>query len=386
MGELQWMKTYSWDGTEGSTPTSILVDSEDKVVIGQHRWRVGNYRYEPIVHRLLPNGNILWAKKWALDGSEGYGHGLALDNDDNIYYTATRYNGQDQVQWNSKIDIQNGYELWQQDVSHENRDLEGSWTWDVDYHGPKIVADGTHYSFAAQTQDMDGNEGNALGVSLPADGSAGADVAAGPFYINETFYGNEGNPNNPVTRTHNVTNWTELIAVNNRQLIKSWDDTNPDFHYPVFVKGEAGIKFADGSVQTTSSSGLPQIRHNAYDKTYNFKLSDAGKHLYFRNDEARIIVPPYSRVPFEVGTVLTIVNNSYGYVYIGMGEGTEWRGAFKVPQLDGTESSVPWYVTGVRCYDNGGGQIITMLKVAENYSDGSVWMVSCVGGSVYFWN
>ena len=82
MGELQWMKTYSWDGTEGSTPVNILVDSEDKVVIGQHRWRVGNYRYEPIVHRLLPNGNILWAKKWALDGSEGYGHGLPLDNED----------------------------------------------------------------------------------------------------------------------------------------------------------------------------------------------------------------------------------------------------------------------------------------------------------------
>ena len=64
MGELQWMKTYSWDGTEGSTPVNILVDSEDKVVIGQHRWRSGYYEYEPIVHRLLPNGDILWNKRW----------------------------------------------------------------------------------------------------------------------------------------------------------------------------------------------------------------------------------------------------------------------------------------------------------------------------------
>ena len=384
MGLSQWMKTYSFDGSEGSYPTNILVDSEDKVVIGQYRWRsYPYYDYEPMVHRLLPNGDVLWFRKWHLDGGEGYG-GLALDDDDNVYVTQTRYNGQDRVQWTAKADIQYGKEIWQQEISHENQDTEGDW---YNYNGPMIIADGTHYSVAAFTWDMDGNEGNALGFSLPSDGSAGADIAAGPFYINETFYGNEGNTAAaPVARTHNVTDWSGLLAVTNRDPIKSYTDTNPDFHYPVFVKGEAGIKFADGSVQTTSASGLPQVRHNTYDKTYNFKLSDAGKHLYFRNNDARLILPPYSRVPFEVGTVLTVVNASGGNIYIGMDPATIYRGTFLIPRYDGSEGSFPQGWGGVQCSDYGGGQIITMLKVAEDYSDGSVWIVSCVGGDVNSWS
>ena len=391
MGLSQWMKTYSWDGSNTDTsPTGILVDSEDKVVIGQYRWRnYPYYDYEPLVHRLLPNGDILWSRKWSLDGGEGRGGGLALDDDDNVYVTQSRYNGQDRVQWTAKADIQNGRELWQQEISHENEGIDGPYTWDLEYTGPNIIADGTNYSVAAFTWDMDGNEGNALGFSLPSDGSAGADIAAGPFYINETFYGNEGNSAaGPVARTHNVADWTGLQEVTGRDPIKSYTDTNPDFHFPVFVKGEAGIKFADGTIQTTSASGLPQVRHNTYgfDKKYNFKLSDAGKHLYFRNSGSRIILPPYSRVPFEVGTVLTVVNSSWGTIYIGMDPTTEWRGTFKVPQTDGWEGSTPFTWSGVECNDYGGGQIITMLKVAENYSDGSVWMVSCVGGNVNTWS
>ena len=134
------------------------------------------------------------------------------------------------------------------------------------------------------------------------------------------------------------------------------------------------------------SSDLPQVRRNTYDKTYNFKLSDAGKHVYFRNNESRLILPPYSRVPFEVGTVLTVVNASGGEIYIGMDPATIYRGTFLIPRYDGSEGSFPGGYGGVQCSDYGGGQIITMLKVAENYSDGSVWIVSCVGGDVNTWS
>ena len=334
--------------------------------------------------RLDANGNRLWTKRYNLDGGEGYGQSIALDDDDNVYYTSPNYNGNRNTEWTTKLDIQDGTEIWQQEMVNDQReDLESSWS--NGFTGPKIVADNEYYHYAGFTFDVDGSEGNALAVTLPADGSAN-NTQAGFFYTNETFYNNEGGGDNPVERTHVVADWTGLQLITGRDPIKAINEFSPVYNYPVYTKGDAGIKFADGTVQHSSAAGLPQVRHRTYDHTFELKLSDAGKHIYFRNSGDKLILPSYSRVPFEVGTVITVVHNSNNDLYIGMHPDTGWyNGYFKVPSIDGSEGSSGSFACGVQCWDNGGGQVITMLKVAQNYRDGSVWMITVVGGTVDTW-
>lgn len=385
-GEQQWMKTYGYDGNEGYA-TGLQVDSEDKVVISYNRRHSYSYpSEEPVIKRLLPNGDVLWTKRIYMDGGEGFGSGLALDNDDNIYYTTTRYNTDNNAQWATKLDIQNGTTIWQQEISQGNENFMGANTWWNEYRGPMITSDGTTYSIAAKTYDVDGNEGVAAAVTLPADGSA-EDIVVDHFAIDSTNFGyDSNNANDPVDRTHAVATWTGLQEVTNRNSIKAWLDPSPMYNFPVHTKTDAGIKFADGSVQTTSASNLPQVRIQRWGKDYTLKLSDAGKHIYVRDGDTTIHLPPYSRVPFEIGTEITIVHNAwYDNLYIAMDPETEWRGTFLIPRIDSTEGSVPWLLAGVNCYHQGGGMIIKMLKVAEDNSDGSVWIISTEGGNINTW-
>ena len=378
-GEAQWSKTYSWDGYEGYI-SGIEVDSEDKVVLGFMKWAQYAYEWHPVITRLNNAGEVLWTKKYILDGGEGetgwQGHGMALDNDDNVYYNANRYDGQDYVAWTSKIDIQSGDELWQQDVSNENRNIYHGWS----EYGNSIAVDSTNYNLGLLTFDLDGQEGNALAVSLPASGSA-ANTQVGPFAINETFYNSEGGNNDPVDRTYALTD-APLTEITNREAIRSWMETGPSSNYPVYSNTDAGITFGDGSVQTTSGQGIPQVRHNRYEKEIKLKLSDSGKHLYVRNGQQHIIVPTYAEVQFPVGTVITIVNLSGDWVYVGAAQDSG-RTSLYCPALDGQEGSYG-YVAGWQFNDNGGGNLITLLKVEESYSNGSRWIITGNNGQI--WN
>ena len=378
-GVVQWSKTYSYDGYEGFI-SGLEVDSEDKVVLGHIKWYQNQYEYSPVVQRLNPAGEILWTKRYWLDGGEGPdswdGSGMDLDNDDNIYFNARRYDGQDHVSWVAKIDIQDGTEIWQQEINNENRGIFHGWS---DY-GNSIAIDSTNYNLGIFTFDLDGDEGNALAVSLPADGSA-ADTQVGPFAINETFYGNEGGGNDPVVRTYALTD-ASLTEVTGREAIRAWIEPGPTSYYPVYSNADAGITFGDGSVQTTSGQGIPQVRHNRYDKQTKLKLSDSGKHLFMRNNEQMVIVPTYSEVQFPVGTVITIVNLSGGWVYVAAAQDSG-RTTLYCPTLDGNEGSYGYY-RGWRFEDNGGGNLITLLKVEESYSNGSRWIIT--GNNGQLWN
>jgi hypothetical protein len=165
-----------------------------------------------------------------------------------------------------------------------------------------------------------------------------------------------------------------LTKITNRQPIQSWIEPGPTSYYPVVTKSEAGIVFGDGTVQNTSGQGIPQVRHNRYNKRINLKLTDAGKHLYIRNDNCRIVIPTYSEVQFPVGTVITIVNVSGDYVDVSLPQ-DDGRTTLYCPSLDGNEGS--WdYDRGYRFNDNGGGNLITLLKVEESYSNGSRWIIT----------
>lgn len=372
-GAVQWSRTYSYDGHEGRA-VDIQVDSEGQVVFA-HREAVGGNAYKPVVERLRPDtGERIWQKRIDIDGGEGWGgQGLALDNDDNIYVSQTRYNGRQDVEWMSKIDIMNGKTYWQLDVSHEGRDTAGS-GYVTNQRNNSIATDGKTVSFAGFTFQPDGWEGCAIAVDLPADGSA-VDHTTGPFSIDETFFGYSDSGGDSVVRHYQTTDFVHFEHVTNRDPLKAWIVPDYDTNFPVYSKADSGIQFADGSVQTTSAAGLPQVRRNQQYKETSLKLSDAGKHVYIRQHNQRIILPTYSRVQFPVGTEITIVNLSGGWLYVGA-EVDNYRTSLYCPQQDGHEGSSN-YVAGWKFYDNGGGNLIRLLKVEESRSNGSLWIISC---------
>ena len=380
-GTALWSKSYSVDGNEGY-PVGLQVDSEDYVVLGAYKWNDNSYEDDPVIMRLTGDGDQLWTKRVWLDGGEGNGGGLALDNDDNIYFTMANYDGEDDTLWTVKLDIQNGDEIWQQSISHERRDAYHGW---ADYTNA-IATDGKKYYIGGWTDDIDGNEGNALAVALPADGSAN-DTQHGPFAVTQTYYGNEGgtgngNEDDPVVRNYSVTNATLTETYTGgygnpsigRQPIRSWIEPGPSSNYPVVTKSNAGIVFGDGTVQTTSGTGIPQVKHNRYNKQFKLKLTDSGKHLYITNDDMVIELPGYSEVQFPVGTVITIVNISGGWVYVASAR-DNWRTNLYCPVLDGHEGA-DTDLNGYKFEDNGGGNLITLLKVEESYSNGSRWVIN----------
>ena len=391
-GTALWSKTFGIDGHEGYT-IGLQVDSEDYVVLGFQVFRNFIYDYyDPVIRRITGDGDALWTKQYeGMYGGEGNGGGgLALDNDDNIYVTIDNYDGEEYTSWAVKLDVQRGREIWQQETSHEGQDIK---------HGfnalsNAIATDGKKYYIAKWTWDIDGNEGNALAVALPADGSAD-DTEHGPFAVHQAYYGNEGGSgdggyDSPVFRNYNVTTATlteSFIGIPGapgriRGNIQAWIESGPSSNYPVVTKSDSGIVFGDGSVQNTSGQGIPQISHKRENKLIRLKASDAGKHLYVQNTDNVITVPTYSEVQFPVGTVITVVNISGGYVYIAADK-DNYRTKLYCPALDGHEGAHN-NINGIKFEDNGGGCLITLLKVEESFSNGSRWIVS--GNNPSFFN
>lgn len=381
-GTVVWNKTYSTDGNEGS-PTGLQVDSEDRVVLSYNKWDDNNLQWDPVIARLDSDGNRLWTKLYLLDGGEGGGGGLALDNDDNIYVNTTNYDGQDYVSWTVKLDIQDGNEIWQSEFSNEGRDTYHGWP----NESNSIASDSGKFYVANWTEDLDGTEGNAVAIALPADGSAG-DTHQGPFAITQTYYTNAGGSGDsgydaPVTRDYNILDASDKFTlITDRRDIQSWLVPDPVSNYPVYTKSDAGIVFGDGTVQTTSGQGLPQVRLKRYNRYTKLKLSDAGKHIYVNNSQQIIEVPTYSEVQFPVGTMITIVNISGGNVYIAAPQ-DNYRTNLYCPTTDGNEGSDN-NINGFRFYDNGGGAFITLLKVEESHSNGSRWIVNGNNADVFY--
>jgi hypothetical protein len=81
------------------------------------------------------------------------------------------------------------------------------------------------------------------------------------------------------------------------------------------------IVFADGSTQSTSAQDIPQRTYTG--QKYTLGMKDRGHHIFCQEANDSIIVPYDARVPFPIGTVITIVNDSGSTVYINTeGSGT----------------------------------------------------------------
>ena len=372
-GTVLWSKSYSTDGGEGNV-IGLQVDSEDRVFIAMTQEDAAENEYYPVVKRLEKDGTAQWTRRFLLENGNSTQGGLALDSDDNAYVTARNYDGNDDLIWTAKLDCRSGEEIWQQEFRHENYDVYHGFNW----RSNGIATDGDKYYICGWT--LDGTEGNAVAAALPADGSAN-DTVHGPFSVTESFHtndGGEGSGSLPgyVTRTYTVSTATNQFSlVTDREPIQSWMETGPTTNYTVYTKSDSGIVFGDGTVQTTSGSGLPQISHRLFEKVFKLKLSDAGKHHYIRNQDMTIVIPRYSEVQFPVGSMITIVNISGGYVRVAADKQDD-RTTLYCPTTDGNEGGYGNNYHGFEFDDQGGGNFITLLKVEESYSNGTRWIIN----------
>jgi len=117
------------------------------------------------------------------------------------------------------------------------------------------------------------------------------------------------------------------------------------------------IVFADGTTQNTSATDIPQRRYTG--QRYTLGLKDRGHHILCNNENDDSIMIPYNaRVPFPIGTVITIVNDTGGNVTIS----PEGYGNIYLMMIG--EGGVPGAVLAA----NG---MATLLKI---YVDG--WVIS----------
>jgi hypothetical protein len=83
---------------------------------------------------------------------------------------------------------------------------------------------------------------------------------------------------------------------------------------PVRDTDGGSIVFADGSKQSTSATDIPQRIYTGH--RYTLSMKDRGHHILCDRSDDNIIIPYNARVPFPIGTVITIVNRGSNTIYI----------------------------------------------------------------------
>lgn len=143
---------------------------------------------------------------------------------------------------------------------------------------------------------------------------------------------------------------------------------------------KAGIKFPDGTVQTTAynqkSAGiLPQITHSLETDRW-FTLDDMGKHILVGLSATNLVIPDYLDVPFPIGATITIINISGGNFSISCDNDDENNVILGAGTAD---TGTIWVVP-----DNGGGNVVTLIKIRQYEDEGALrseWILS--GSGIY---
>ncbi len=143
--------------------------------------------------------------------------------------------------------------------------------------------------------DVNTQTGNFTGTGLMDNNYAVNSVDLGVSYAGALVDGTEPYINTGTT----ITAGTGAFTINAYY---------PDLTTEIIRDTDGGsIVFADGSRQSTSATDIPQRRYVG--QRYMLGFEDRGHHVLVDQNIADSIVVPYdSRVPFPVGTVITIVN------------------------------------------------------------------------------
>jgi len=365
-----WSRTYGTNtGDQTDRTYAIAVDSDDNIITATQGYGVvdsGQSNDLAVVYKFNSTGTLQWARKLneLVAGAEAKGV-TTIGTD--IYATHYSYDAGDTVI--TRLDAE-GNIKWQQSTdsasdssisSTPNGDLivvAEAYNSDIGDDAIKLfrlTSDGEtvykRWLFATTENDTRFKNGRCLAVKgdsmyitsyyyaddydswfvarLPVDGSGTGEnnqfryMDTVPMTGSYDYPGLNWDTNYIINRVTSSYAGALTIApvVNNVNLgIASTGDLYVNTYYPSYfyedIRDQDGgnIVFADGTKQNTSATDIPQRIYTG--AKYTLGLRDRGHHIYCQNENRNIIIPYDARVPFPIGTTITLVNDSGSNVYI----------------------------------------------------------------------
>jgi len=413
-----WQRTFGTDGNQTDRLYAVAIDSVGNIItVGEgYGTLFGTYKTSlAMVYKFNSTGTLEWSRQLNQIDSSCYAKSVVTVGTD-IYVThyspdgsdtvITKLNASGVVKWQRITDssddsviaaTQDGnllvsVEAYETDIGQTalkvfllspsgetiyQRWLYGAADEDTQFkNGRGLVVDGDSFYITAYVYAN--NYRSTLAARLPVDGSgtgeygsfryAGVNAMSGSFSetgLTDINYDiNAVDLEGQYNYAGALTNGADPYVNENDTVTEgTWNYFGGEEFYPDLtterVRDTDGgrIVFADGTTQNTSATDIPQRRYTG--QRYTLGLKDRGHHILCNNEnDDNIIIPYNARVPFPIGTVITIVNDTGGNVTISAeGGGTVYL------MLPGEGS-----VQSVNLENYG---IATLLKI---YVDG--WVIS----------
>lgn len=408
-----WQRTFNTGIDIDDTIYSVAVDSGDNIIAvgrGYGELNSGNFRDLALVFKFNSTGTLQWVRQlnevgydcWAQSvvtiGTDIYVVHNSNDDGDTVI---TKLDSTGTVKWQRKtqgggdaciartangnlmVIVEEYHEVFDDDAikviqmtdSGETvykRWLSATTNDDTFLSTPRGLCVDNDSFYIGTYFDTD-NYDAGLAVRLPLDGSGtgeygsfsyqdvndetnnwtGTGLANVNYNINIIDIEGENNYTGALTVAPTVSTGTAVTTGTGLYYVNSW---YPDLTIETIHDTDGGsIVFADGSKQSTSATDIPQRRY--FGQRYMLGLKDRGHHILCDVANDNIVIPYNSRVPFPIGSVITVVNTTSSTIGIGP-EG----GSISVMLAGNGNNS--WYII-----ENYG--VVTLLKIGEDQ-----WVIS----------
>jgi len=405
-GVRQWAKAV--DGHEGGNVVwGVTTDTDNNVyaVMNTNGNGPGN-SFDPSVIKLDSSGNFVWMVQLNIDESEQNTCSIAMDADENIIISVTsEFNDTDydRVGYDNQLLVakfdKDGNPLWKRMLWTNNGIYTG---YNTDYGNNLAVVEDRFVFGGYASAWNDDDDTTAVVAQLPVDGT-GLGNHGNYYYEEVEIYIERWTENDTFGAGQEIVrDVAARLPSRQHALISETYDTNQpgddgdvngasgpmtiyaDLEAKIaHVREEGGgditgvkeIVFEDGTRQSTTAQDIPQVDlsiTNRGDDAYWLRLEDRGHHIYMEegSEGVDIVIPPYSAVPFPVGTSIVIVTGASSRdVYSDDNDDLMWAAGQN-------DSSYSWTIPQ--------WSMVTLLKIRQGYdgdtpANSGTWMIAGPG-------
>jgi hypothetical protein len=313
-GTLQWVRQLNEVGYDCSAQSVITIGTDIYVV------HESNDDGDTVITKLDSTGTVKWQRR-TQGGDDAC---IARTASGNLIVVAEQYHEEfddDAIKvFQLTASGETVYKRWLSATTNDD-------TWLGTPRGLSVDNDSFYLAGYFDTDNYDAG----LAVRLPLDGSGTGEYGSFSYQdVNEEtsnwtdtgLYNNNYNINiidtstgytGALTVAPTVSTGTAVTTGTGLYFVNSW---YPDLTIETIHDTDGGsIVFADGSKQSTSATDIPQRRY--FGQRYMLGLKDRGHHILCDEANDNIVIPYNSRVPFPVGSVITVVNTTSSTIGIG---------------------------------------------------------------------
>jgi hypothetical protein len=369
-----WQRTFGTGGDTTDTISAVAVDTSDNIIaVGQGYGELAENGFDDlaVVYKFNNAGTLQWARQLNETNDDCYARSVTTIGTD-IYVThysdddgetvVTKLDAAGTVKWQRRTDSgddsciartangnllviteadyneidDNAIKIFQLTPSGETvykRWLSATSNDDTELRAGRSLSVDGHSFYIGAWFDTDENDAG-LAVRLPIDGSGTGEYGSfsyvdvnaetnnftgdtlnnSNYSINVVDLASENNYAGVLAEAPTI-NTTATVTVGTGDFyVNGW---YPDLTIETIRDTDGGsIVFADGSKQSTSATDIPQRRY--FGQRYTLGLEDRGHHILCDTANDNIVVPYNARVPFPVGSVITIVNTSDSTIVINV--------------------------------------------------------------------